>query len=307
MTERLPLPSSFGHRLNDAFAQYGQLCVGIDPHAALLEEWSLPDDVRGLETFAKTVVNAAAGRVGVVKPQVSFFERFGSRGFAVLEEIGQLAAEAGLLVIMDAKRGDIGSTMEAYFEDWIGKSAPFHSDALTLSPYLGLQSLMPTIGSAFELGKGVFVLSATSNPEGEKLQTAQVEGIAGLDPDGNPITTDAMTVAQAIWGGLGQINSVTAGAGELMGSAGAVLGATLNLNKFGLGAVTTLPQEVHTPILAPGFGAQGAQLSEVSKLFGVAAGQVVASVSRSVLSAGAEGIVAAIDAAKAELAQGLAG
>ena len=301
------MPSSFGHRLNEAFGKYGQLCVGIDPHAALLEDWGLGDDVIGLETFAKTVVNAAAGRVGVIKPQVSFFERFGSRGLAVLEEVGQIAQEAGLLVIMDAKRGDIGSTMEAYFEAWLGKSAPFHSDALTLSPYLGLQSLMPTMASAFELGKGVFVLSATSNPEGEKLQTAVVEGVAGIDEDGNPIVTESLTVAQAIWQGLGTINGVTAGPGELMGSAGAVLGATLNLNKFGLGAVTTLPQEVQTPILAPGFGAQGAQLGDVSRLFGVAAGQVIASVSRSVLGAGPQGVAAAIDAAKAELAEGLAG
>jgi len=307
LTERPPLPNSFGHRLYDAFGKHGQLCVGIDPHAALLADWGLPDDVRGLETFAKTVVNAAAGRVGVVKPQVSFFERFGSRGFAVLEEISQLAAEAELLVIMDAKRGDIGSTMEAYFEAWLGKSAPFHSDALTLSPYLGLQSLMPTIGSTFAVGKGVFVLSATSNPEGETLQTAKVETFAGLDEDGNPIPADPMTISQAIWTGLGQINAVTAGAGELLGSAGAVLGATLNLNKFGLGSVTSLPQEIQTPILAPGFGAQGAQLGDITKLFGVASGQVLASVSRSVLSAGPDGISQAIDAANAELAQGLAG
>ena len=134
-----------------------------------------------------------------------------------------------------------------------------------------------------------------------------VQGVAGIDEDGNPIATESMTVAQAIWQGLGTINGVTAGPGELMGSAGAVLGATLNLNKFGLGTVTSLPQEVHTPILAPGFGAQGAQLSDVSRLFGVAAGQVIASVSRSVLGAGPQGVAAAIDAAKAELAEGLAG
>ena len=299
------MPTSFGHRLNQAFTAKGQLCVGIDPHAALLEDWGLSDDVRGLETFAKTVINAAAGRVGIIKPQVSFFERFGSRGFAVLEEISQQAQDAGLLVIMDAKRGDIGSTMEAYFEAWLGKSAPFFSDALTVSPYLGLASLSPTIASAIERGKGVFVLAATSNPEGERLQTALVEGVAGIDNEGNPIVTDSMTVAQAIWSGLGQINSVTASAGDLIGSAGAVLGATLNLNKFGLAGVTTLPQEIHTPILAPGFGAQGAQLGDVGRLFGVAAGQVIANVSRSVLGAGAAGVEKAIDLANAELASGL--
>lgn len=299
------MPSSFGHRLAEAFATHGQLCVGIDPHAALLEEWGLTDDVRGVETFAKTVVNAAAGRVGIIKPQVSFFERFGSRGFAVLEEIGQQAHEAGLLVIMDAKRGDIGSTMEAYFEAWLGKDAPFYADALTISPYLGLGSLKPTMAAAFERGKGVFVLAATSNPEGAALQTAQVEGVTSIDADGNPVQGDSLTVAAAIWGGLEQINSVTAGPGELLGSAGAVLGATLNLNKFGLNSVTSLPQVVQTPILAPGFGAQGARLADAGRLFGAAAGQVIASVSRSVLGAGPDGLVDAIEAAKSELAEGL--
>jgi len=299
------LPNSFGHRLGEAFAKYGQLCVGVDPHAALLEDWGLADDVRGLETFAKTVVQAAAGRVGIIKPQVSFFERFGSRGFAVLEELGQQAQEAGLLVIMDAKRGDIGSTMEAYFEAWLGKSAPFHSDALTVSPYLGLGSLKPTMAAAFERGKGVFVLSATSNPEGAALQTAQVPGPTSIDDAGNTVQGDNLTVAAAIWGGLEQINAVTAGPGELLGSAGAVLGATLNLNKFGMGSVTSVPQAVQTPILAPGFGAQGARLADTGRLFGAAAGQVIASVSRSVLGAGADGLIEAIETAKAELAEGL--
>lgn len=300
------MPSSFGHRLGEAFKNHGQLCVGIDPHAALLEDWGLTDDARGLETFAKTVVNAAAGRVGIVKPQVSFFERFGSRGFAVLEEISELAREAGLLVVMDAKRGDIGSTMEAYFEAWLGKSAPFYSDALTVSPYLGLASLMPTMASAFERGKGVFVLAATSNPEGYTLQNAQVEAVAGLDADGNPAPAESMSVAAAIWGGLQQVNAVTAGPGELLGSAGAVLGATLNLSRFGMGTITTLPQEIQTPILAPGFGAQGARLVDAGRLFGVAAKQVIATVSRSVLGAGPDGIADAIDEARAELAEGLA-
>lgn len=300
------MPNSFGHRLAQAFATRGQLCVGIDPHAALLEEWGLSDDVQGLESFSKTVLEACVGRVGIIKPQVSFFERFGSRGFAVLEQLGEQAREAGLLVIMDAKRGDIGTTMEAYFEAWLGKSAPFHSDALTLSPYLGLGSLKPTMAAAFERGKGVFVLAATSNPEGAALQTATVEAVAGIDEDGNPIPAEPIPVAAAIWAGLSQINSVTAGPGELMGSAGAVLGATLNLNRFGLGAVTTLPQEIHTPILAPGFGAQGARLADAGRLFGVAAGQIIANVGRSVLVAGASGVADAIDEANAELAEGLA-
>jgi len=285
------LPASFGSRLAAAFAAHGQLCVGVDPHAALLTDWGLSDDVSGLETFSRTVVEAAAGQVGIIKPQVSFFERFGSRGFAVLEKLGEEAHAAGLLVIMDAKRGDIGTTMDAYFDAWLGKEAPFYSDALTVSPYLGFDSLKPFMAGAVERGKGLFVLSATSNPEGAALQTA---------------IADDKTIAATVFDGLTSVNTITAGAGELMGSFGAVLGATLNLNKFGLGDLLTLPQPVTTPILAPGFGAQGASLDQVRSLFGVAADQVVASVSRSVLGAGPAGISAAIAAAKEQLAQGLA-
>ena len=285
------MSASFGHRLAEAFNQHGQLCVGIDPHAALLAEWGLADNVTGLETFALKALEAAAGRVGLIKPQVSFFERFGSRGFAVLENLGERARDAGILVIMDAKRGDIGTTMDGYFDAWLGKDAPFYSDALTVSPYLGFDSLKPFMAGAVERGKGLFVLAATSNPEGAALQTAQ---------------TETGTVAATIWNGLASVNAITTGAGDLTGSFGAVLGATLNLSRFGLNEILTLPQTIATPILAPGFGSQGAQLNEVRNLFGVAANQVIASVSRSVLVAGPSGMPAAIESAKAQLQLGLA-
>jgi orotidine-5'-phosphate decarboxylase len=302
--------SSFGARLHTAFEKYGQLCVGVDPHSALMLEWGLPDNVRGLDAFSKTVVDAAAGRVGIIKPQVAFFERFGSKGFAILEKLGERASESGLLVIMDAKRGDIGSTMEGYFDAWLGKDAPFHADALTVSPYLGFDSLKSFMAGSVERGKGLFVLDATSNPEAQTLQTAQIPGVevTQLDQDGNPftVTTEPTTLAAAIWSGLESVNTITAGPTDLLGSFGAVLGATLNLNRFGLSNVTTIAQTIATPILAPGFGAQGARLADAGRLFGSASHQVIASVSRSVLSAGAAGIEDAIDAAKAELAEGLA-
>jgi len=286
------LPTSFGTRLGAAFDTHGQLCVGVDPHAALLEDWGLSDDVSGLKQFANTVIDAAVGRVGIVKPQVSFFERFGSKGFAVLEDICAKATDAGLLVIMDIKRGDIGSTMDAYFDAWLGKSAPFICDAITVSPYLGFDSLKPLMANATERGKGMFVLSATSNPEGASLQQS--------------VSESGLSVAASVWNSLEAVNAITSGAGERLGSFGAVLGATLNLNKFGLGSVTTTTQTVATPILAPGFGAQGARLADAGRLFGASSHQVIASVSRSVLSAGALGIDDSIDAAVAELAEGLA-
>lgn len=162
----------FGARLRRAMDERGPLCVGIDPHASLLAEWGLGDDVDGLERFSRTVVEAVAGRVAVLKPQSAFFERFGSRGVAVLETTVREAREAGALVVMDAKRGDIGSTMAAYAEAFLHQDAPLFSDALTVSPYLGYGSLSPAVALARESGAGLFVLALTSNPEGGEVQHA---------------------------------------------------------------------------------------------------------------------------------------
>jgi orotidine-5'-phosphate decarboxylase len=264
--------------------------VGIDPHAALLEEWGLSDDISGLETFANTALDSSVGRVGIIKPQVSFFERHGSKGFAVLEKLAERAAQTDVLVIMDAKRGDIGSTMDAYFDAWLGQNSPFISDALTVSPYLGFGSLRETLSGALERGKGIFVLAATSNPEGAAVQRA---------------TSGERTIARQIWDSLNEINAITADGNAKLGSFGAVMGATLNLQSFGLASLQEGQDNAATPILAPGFGAQGAELSATKQLFGNACSQVIHSVSRSVLQSGPNGLAKAIDAAKAELSIGL--
>ena len=286
------MPSSFGSRLRGAFAKHSQLCVGVDPHASLLADWGLADSAVGLAEFSKVVVDQSNGRVGIIKPQVSFFERFGSAGFKVLEDLCESATANGQLVIMDIKRGDIGTTMDAYFDAWLAQGAPFICDAVTVSPYLGFDSLNSFLARATERGKGVFVLAATSNPEGAALQQA----------------TDAsgQSIAAGIWASLGKVNSLTASAGETIGSFGAVVGATLNLNKFQLNGILVDQPDVATPILAPGFGAQGARLADAGRLFGAAAPAVVASVSRSVLAAGPHGLGDAIDQATQELASGLA-
>src|SRR5262249_50706398 len=148
----------------------GPLCVGIDPHASLLADWGLGDDPAGLERFALTVVEALADRVAVLKPQSAFFERFGSRGIAVLERAVALAREAGALVLMDAKRGDIGSTMAAYAAAYLDPASPLASDAVTVSPYLGYGSLRPAVEAARAGGTGIFALALTSNPEGAEVQ-----------------------------------------------------------------------------------------------------------------------------------------
>lgn len=282
------MPSSFSSRLSRNFESYGQLCVGIDPHAALLDDWGLGDNVDGLRSFAMKVLESSVGRVGVIKPQVSFFERFGAKGFAVLEELAAAAATTDLLVIMDAKRGDIGTTMDGYFDAWLSRNAPFVCDALTVSPYLGFDSLAQVFANSIENGKGVFVLAATSNPEGKTLQKAQIDGLS---------------VAGDIMLRLEIVNRVNLDPNGKIGNFGAVVGATLNLQSVGLGHLYT--DELFSPILAPGFGAQGAELSNCGELFGAAANRVLASVSRSVLSAGPNGLVSAIDAANRELMSGL--
>lgn len=286
------MSNTFGAKLEVAFEKYGQLCVGIDPHEQLLLDWNLEVSAEGVREFALRVLDASAGRVGIIKPQVSFFERFGSRGFAALEELAEKAQGTDLVVIMDAKRGDIGTTMAAYYEAWLGKHAAIPCSALTVSPYLGFDSLKQVMAETSERGKGLFVLAATSNPEGASLQKSQIGG---------------HTLAADIWSRLGEINEITAGPNDRLGSFGAVLGATLNLNSFGLGSIQTARPSVATPILAPGFGAQGAELSDLGRLFGESSDSVIASVSRSILQAGPNGIEMAIDAAKAELLTGLRG
>jgi orotidine-5'-phosphate decarboxylase len=255
------MTAPFGARLRQAMDDRGQLCVGIDPHAALLSAWGLGDDVAGLERFSRTVVEALAHRVAVLKPQAAFFERFGSRGVAVLERCVAEAREAGALVVMDAKRGDIGSTMAAYAEAFLNESSPLFSDALTVSPYLGFGSLQPAVDLARKSGSGLFALALTSNPEGASVQRA--------------VGAEGRTVAQSI---LAQLAAENAGA-EPLGSFGAVVGATLS-------DVDESDLAINGPLLAPGVGAQGATMADIPRVFGAAARNVVPSVSRDVLKHG---------------------
>ncbi|MGW2763130.1 orotidine-5'-phosphate decarboxylase [Streptomyces sp. NPDC001275] len=253
----------FGARLRRAMDERGPLCVGIDPHASLLAEWGLNDDVAGLERFSRTVVEALADRVAALKPQSAFYERFGSRGLAVLEKSVEEARAAGALVVMDAKRGDIGSTMAAYAESFLRKDAPLFSDALTVSPYLGYGSLRPAVDLARESGAGLFVLALTSNPEGAEVQHA-------VRPDGRSV---AATV-------LAHLAKDNAGQAPL-GSFGAVVGATL-------GDLSSYDLDMGGPLLAPGIGAQGATPADLPRVFGSAVRNVVPSVSRGVLRHGPE-------------------
>jgi orotidine-5'-phosphate decarboxylase len=252
---------TFGERLHAAVADRGPLCVGIDPHAALLARWGLDDDVAGLERFARTVVDALADRVAVLKPQSAFFERFGSRGISVLESIIRQSREAGAVVLLDVKRGDIGSTMAAYASAYLDPASSLRVDAITVSPYLGVGSLRPAFEMAALHGCGVFVLALTSNPEGAAVQHA--------------VAADGRTVAQTV---IDEISQVNAGVKPL-GSLGLVVGATIGNTGHDLSAV-------NGPLLAPGLGAQGATPAGLREIFGESLRNVLPSYSREVLNAG---------------------
>jgi orotidine-5'-phosphate decarboxylase len=252
---------TFGARLRRATAERGPLCVGIDPHAALLQRWGLADDVAGLERFAFTVVEALADRVAVIKPQSAFFERFGSRGIGVLESIIRQSRGAGVLVLLDVKRGDIGSTMAAYANAYLAPASPLRADAITVSPYLGVGSLRPAFDAAAAHGGGVFVLALTSNPEGPTVQHA--------------VTVGGRSVAQTV---IDEISQLNVGADPL-GSVGLVVGATIGDTGHDLSAV-------NGPLLAPGLGAQGGTPDQLRTIFGENLQNVLPSYSREILGAG---------------------
>jgi orotidine-5'-phosphate decarboxylase len=272
-----PGPSpTFGERLCEVFAEQGRLCVGIDPHSWLLTEWGLADSADGAETFGRRVVEAAVGLAGIVKPQVAFYERFGSAGFVALERVLADARAAGLLVIADVKRGDVGTSVEAYGEAWLTPGSPLEADALTLNPFMGVNSLEAPLVLAAAAGKGAFLLAATSNPEGEALQAARIQTgpRAGL------------SVARAILDDVAERNARNPGGN--LGSIGVVLGATLDLRSFGIDTgfdASSSPGPL-PPVLAPGFGHQGASVADLHSIYGGFAAGVIVSESRSVLSAG---------------------
>ena len=255
----------FGERLAAARAEKGSLCVGIDPHPSLLAAWGLEDTPAGLERFSLTALDAVGPVSAALKPQVALYERHGSRGLAVLEALLSRAREAGVLTIADAKRGDIGSTMQGYAEAWLAEGRPLAADAVTLNPYLGFESLRPALDLAAATGRGVFVLALTSNPEGRSVQ--HVGGDASV----------ARSIARAA-----AAENADAGPGTT-GHVGLVVGATIGDAAHALGLDLG---SLNGPILAPGVGEQGAGRTELQAAFGDALPFVLPTSSRAVLSAG---------------------
>ncbi len=259
----------FGDRLAGAIADRGPVCVGIDPHPALLADWGLTDDAAGLRTFALTVIEGLSGVVAALKPQSAFFERHGSAGIAVLEEVVARCAQSEVLCIMDAKRGDIGSTMDAYTDAYLRDSSPLAADAVTLSPYLGFGTLDGAIDAAQHTGRGVFVLALTSNKQGEQVQHVR-------DDRGVAIAAQISAAAAAR-------NKAQIADGAKLGSVGLVVGATVGTAPAELGLNL---DNLGGPILAPGIGTQGGTAADLDLAFGGSRPHVLASASRSILRAG---------------------
>jgi len=274
VTARVPVVP-FGDRVRGTLETFGPLCVGIDPHPHLLAEWGLEASAAGAREFGSRVVDAAAGRVGIVKPQVSFFERFGPAGFIALEEVMTAARAAGLIVIADSKRGDIGTTMDAYAEAWLTPGAPLEADAITANPFLGIGTLEGTFRLAEESGKGVFVLAATSNPDAFTAQRATLA-------DGRSVSAHIVSEVSAH-----NARTHTDGA---WGSIGFVIGSTVDWADAGLSAY-----DPPAPILGPGFGHQGAGPADLRARFGSSAPLVIASESRSLSAAGPAHLAEAIE------------
>lgn len=271
---------SFGLRLLQGFKEKGQLCIGIDPSLDQLESWNLPQSAEGAKAFSMALLDAAANQVSIVKPQVAFFEQFGPEGFDVLSYVLQEANSRQLIVIADAKRGDIGSTMTGYAKAWLSEEAVFMCDALTISPYLGLESLNQTVRTALNNNRGLFVLAATSNPEASSFQLAE---------------SDGKSLAKLVY------DYASGHSVDELGSVGIVYGATVNASAVGIDLAGT----PNFPLLVPGFGSQGVSLRQARGLLKEFSAVSICSVSRSVAGVARAGLEDRIAFSKSELEIGL--
>ncbi len=284
----------FADKLVEGAAKFGPLCVGIDPHAGRVPALFGGDTGEGLANWGEAVVEAAAGRVAAVKPQVGLFERIGPDGMAALQRVCRAARAAGLLVLADAKRGDIGSTAEGYAAAYLAAGAPFEADAVTVNPYMGLDTLDPFMRQAEAHGKGVIVLARTSNPGSADFQAK--------DMGGAPLYA---RVVEALAPLIDRLEGQSGWSGLML-----VTGATGPDEARALRALA--PKAL---FLVPGYGAQGAGAADAMAGFvggpnGLSGGLVNASRSvtfpKAAQGAGTlaewrAGITEAIDAAQADL------
>jgi len=258
------MADSFAVRFAAVRARYGPLVMGADPHRPVLRSWGLTDDADGLERFTGIVLEAASGTVGLIKPQSAFYERHGWRGIRALTRLVETARAAGILVVLDVKRGDVGSTNEAYAQAYLGAGAPIEADAMTVHPYLGLAAMGELTDRAHEAGSCLLVVTRSTNPEGRAVQAA-------ID------ARHGRSVEQQLLRDIGELNAKLAPGG--IGPVGAVVGPAPVDPPLDLAAANAL-------FLAPGVGAQGATPADVARTFAPCPDRVMPSASRSLLAAG---------------------
>lgn len=248
--------SHFADRVIHRVRRLGHpLCAGLDPHLDRIPrvfrrgtmEPHDPETVTSVEEFFSTVIDRLAGRIAIVKPQIAFFEALGWRGLEVLHRLVERARGRDLLVLLDAKRGDIGSTAKAYADAYLGVSAPLPSDAITLNPYLGLDSLAPFVRRSKEAQCGLFVLIKTSNPGSGDYQDRT------LADGGTLYETVAASLADLATDWLGETG---------WSSLGVVVGATYP------GDSERVRERLPTALfLVPGYGAQGGSAAQAVRGF----------------------------------------
>lgn len=255
----------FADRLIAATRKHGPLCVGIDPHEHILPALFGPVSASSIARWGQAIVEQCVGRVGVVKPQAALFERWGSKGVAALEKVCEAATKAGLIVLLDAKRGDIGSTAKGYAKAYLSSSACCKCDALTVNPYMGVETIEPFVEEAEKSRKGVIVLARTSNPGAADFQSASADGEPVYQRVAGSLRTmaDRLKAKDSDWSGLML-----------------VVGATSPDEARAIRAVA--PSSL---FLVPGYGAQGASASDALSGFAPAPGGLeggVVNASRSV-------------------------
>jgi orotidine-5'-phosphate decarboxylase len=256
--------NSFAERFLQLANQRSPLCLGLDPSRELLRDWGLHDDADGLRRFYSVVMEAAGDRIAVVKPQSAFFERLGPAGLSELARVVAMIRAQGALSIIDCKRGDVIGTMEGYAEAMLGPDSGFRGDAMTVTAYLGFGALCPVLDRAARCNAAAFIIVRSSNPEGRLVQDARL--------------ADGRTVADALADDITAFNTAL---GDAIGPVGALVGATVD--RIGANVLYRLPRSL---ILAPGVGAQGANLDDIRRNFGPAIGRTLPWVSRAILRHG---------------------
>ncbi len=263
--------SDFGLRLSSSMAQYGPLCVGIDPHRKNLTDWGYNVDAEGAELFSMRMLQAMRDRAAAVKFQEPMFERYGSKGIrGALERVLYAARQMGIITIVDCLHGGLSTTISAIADAYFKPGAPLLADAITLLPYYGARSLRGLTNEALNNGRGVFIASLTSNQEGASMQTAIRQS---GDFKGKTVAFGIASTAQ-------KFNDDIDG----MGSVGLIIGATIGQWIADSGVD---PAKFTGPILSPGYGwRQGAEAKDLKTVFKGTKGNVLVTVSRFIAAHG---------------------